>query len=86
MTEAGLADKWNHPKLKESFLGKLRAIADKYQDLRGASMPPARPKRELAPLGRKAPAIMRAEDLPKSVAPPAKSQDGAAVKRARTRL
>ena len=86
MTEAGLADKWNHPKFKESFLGKLRAIADKYQDLRGASMPPARPKRE-APLGRKAPAIMRAEDLPKSVqAPPAKSQDGAAVKRARTRL
>mgnify|MGYP002632086098 CR=1 FL=1 len=42
LTDAGVREKWEHPKFKEVFLAKLRGIADKYPQLRA---PPKASKR-----------------------------------------
>mmetsp|Transcript_29860 Transcript_29860/g.77328 ORF Transcript_29860/g.77328 Transcript_29860/m.77328 type:complete len:155 (-) Transcript_29860:97-561(-) len=46
LTDAGVKEKWQHPKFKEVFLAKLRGIADKYPQLRG---PAKVGKRAVAP-------------------------------------
>ena len=59
LTDAGVKEKWQHPKFKEVFLAKLRGIADKYPQLRA----PAKASKRARVAAAGAPAANSEDDL-----------------------